>query len=202
MKIWEKIKAFLGIKPKMLMEGSGNINLEETTNQETSEQTLRERIAVSPEYLQGERIKQQREEQRAFQLTFALKHICGKGLNLFSEDLEQMLQTKLDNFGYGTQDINMDALDLEILSKANRSMNAEPEIASQLIETINSAEVPTELVNNLVKSVRKQSIEKASQFQYTPDNAHRFVPANILTQFNQEIERLEEIEKGENENSL
>lgn len=186
MKIWEKIKQFLGMeqKPKQ-------IEAPKTQNAYEGNE-YKESLKVEESTLEEAQVLQQKEQQRDFQVMFALKNLCGTGLNLFGVDFATMLQSTLQRYGY-TSELQLDQLDLEILARANMNLNLRK--SDKLSEYINDSQNPAEATKILMTRAREQAIKTASQWQCTEKEAYRYVPTDVVSEFEQTIE----IEKMEQE---
>lgn len=189
MKLWDKIKQMLGIdQPKQLPEAQEQYE----TN------SFREGIQVDTAQLAQARAEQQKEQARDFQAMFAMKNLCGKGINLFGNDFAITLQSTLQRYGYSNE-LQLDQLDLEILSRANMGLNMRP--SEQLSEYVNNSQNPAEAVKVLMSQVREKSIQTAKQWQATEQEAYRYVPTNVVSEFEQIIEAEKRKEQSQ-ENDL
>ena len=152
----------------------------------------KESLQVNQSQLEEAQILQQKEQQRDFQIMFALKNLCGTGLNLFGVDFASMLQSSLQRYGY-TKELELDQLDLEILSKTNMNLNLKK--SEKLSEYINNSQNPAEATKVLITQAREQSIKTAREWQCTEKEAYRYVPTNIVS----ELEEIIDIEKEKQE---
>ena len=140
--------------------------------------------------------RQQQEKDRQFQMGFALKNVCGRGDSFYGQDLSNVLLEALKRYGYEYEKLNLDKVDLAILSRANSSMNQRPQETSQLLEYVDSSNNPIEIYNKLTDSVKEKAIQEAASYQYTPEAADRFVPSDILSEFQKVIQEKDKEEKG------
>ena len=174
MSIWEKIKRFLGINQPKQIEAP------------KEESNFREEIAVSEEYLEVARDEQMKEKNREFQLMFAIKNICGKGMNMFgNEDVTRVLQNRLKNYGYGNE-LNLDNMDIEILSRVNMNLNNRK--SAVLTEYITNSDEQAYATAILVNRVKEQAIQSAKNFGYNEQMAGQFIPTDVISSFEETIE--------------
>lgn len=182
MSIWERIKNFLkGNQAKQI----------EAPSEERKENSYLQSLQVKPETIEANKARQQAQKDRQFQLGFALRNVCGKGANLFGDDLQSVLLNKLRDYGYDYDKIVLDKMDLTILSKANIDMNLHGQEASQVLEYIGRSKVPMEVSEKLVDRVRQRAITEAAKYQYLPEAADGFVTNNILAEFQSGIQEME-----------
>ncbi len=148
---------------------------------------------VTPEQLKQGQEKTRREQQREFQLMFALKNVCGKSFNLYGEDMQIALQSTLSRFGYENDISVLDDLDLSILRKVNMEFNNENH--DDIIQHISNSENPSKEATTLINSVRGQALAEAQKrgFTQSPKVAKGFVETPIKT-FRETIEASKKLE--------
>ena len=154
---------------------------------------IREEVFVENKYLDRAREQQAIEKNRSFQLMFALKNICGKGMNLFgNEEFKRTVQITLERYGYPSK-LNIDQLDLDILSRANMNLNnGKSELLSDYIA---NSEQPADATVMLVNRVREQAINSARNDGYNEQMASKYITTDVVSQFEKTIK--EEIDKQE-----
>lgn len=178
MSIWSRIRKLFGInQPKRLQEAK--------TDSKFEDNSYKESIQVEQIELDEAKAKQQKEQQRDFQVMFAIKNLCGTGVNLVGFDFANMLQSTLQRYGYANE-LQLDQLDIEILSKANIGLNRRD--SKKLSEYINNSQNPTEDTKILMNEAREKSIITAREWQCNEKEAYRYVPTDIIFEFEQTIE--------------
>lgn len=192
MKLWDKIKQMLGINQPKQLQAPQEENQYGTN-------FFRESMRVDTAQLDQARAEQQREQQKDFQAMFAMKNLCGKGINLFGNDFAITLQSTLQRYGYSNE-LQLDQLDLEILSRANMSLNMRS--SEKITDYINNSQDPTGAVKVLMAQAREKSIQTAQQWQCTEKEAYRYVPTNMVAEFEQTIEEEKSKEEQSQENGL
>lgn len=191
MSIWSRIKKLFGInQPKRLQEAQIDNKFEDNSYKES--------IQVNPRELDEARARQQKEQQRDFQVMFAIKNLCGTGVNLFGLDFTNMLQSTLKRYGYPSEEIQLDQLDIEILSRANIGLNRRE--SKKLSEYINNSQNPTEAAKILMNQAREKAIITAREWQCNEKEAYRYVPTDIIFEFEQTIEEQKAKESEERNN--
>ena len=163
MKIWDKIKQiFKRNQPKRLEAGKPKKEYQEKAN--------KEEIQVKEEKLEEAKIQKQEVNQRDFQIMLVIKNLCRTGINLEGFEFANMLQATLQRFGY-VDYLQLDQLDLEILSKANMGLNIRE--SKKLSEYLNNSKDQAGASKILMEQVRKKAIEIASKWQCNEKEAYR-----------------------------
>ncbi len=177
MSLLDRIKAFFKIGKVKQIEAPKEQEYTEDTN-------MREDLRVSESELEAAKEKQMKEIKREFQLMFAVKNVCGKGNNLYDEDLQYVLQNKLKEYGYENE-LNLDKLDMAILSRINMNLNTEP--SRVLSEYINNSQEPSKNIAVLINNVRTNAINEAKSYG-DEQMATGYLPTNVVSKFETMIE--------------
>ena len=170
MNLLDRIKAFFNRKNQKQIEAP----------QVGQKSSIKDSVIVDKENLELAKKEQEKEKQREFQLMFTVKNVCGNSINLNGMDLKNAIKSTLEKYGYESDELYLDELDVDILSKINMNLNINS--SEKLSEYINNSNNPPKDIATLINTVKANAINKAKEFGYNEKMANSFLSTNIVSQ--------------------